>query len=343
MTAILQTKLILPPQCSYVQISIIGGRMGLNMDETRHVFVVNPVAGKSGNEKRIKEMVQAYFSHSDKQYDIRITKAAGHALEIVREEAARGGQVRIYACGGDGTLNEVANGAVGQSNVQLAVVPLGSGNDYIKIFGTRQDFLDLPALINGREISVDLIKVSNKYAINVCSVGFDSEVALNMSRFKRLPLVTGKLAYDLAIIYCLLNKMKRHFDIIIDGEKHIEGEFLLCVAACGRFYGGSFLAAPAALPNDGVLDFVLADSVGRIDFIKMVNKYREGKHEGISAIHHYTGKRLEISSTVPFAMNLDGECSYLSKAEFEIVPSAIRFILPSVLEANFINIINKTK
>ena len=298
------------------------------MEGLRHVFIVNPVAGRGHHERLVREIIGGYFRGADIPYEIRYTTGPMDAAAIARREAERGGPVRLYACGGDGTLGEVACGAAGRPGVEIAAVPVGTGNDYIKNFGTREQFLNIRALVNGTPVPVDLMRVGEGYAVSLCSVGFDAEVPINLMRFKRLPLVSGPMAYNLSVLYCLLHKMHSHFRIRIDGGEPLEGTFLLCVAANGGWYGGSFHAAPAARVDDGLLDFVVVDRIGRLAFLKMINQYRSGNHDSIRVLHHMRGKRLEVSSPEPFALNCDGEASLVRDISFEVVPAAVRFVLP---------------
>lgn len=294
----------------------------------RHVFIVNPAAGKGKTEVFIRNAAANYFSNHSGEYSIEITKSPKHATAIAREESEKGDVVRLYACGGDGTFSEVVNGAAGFANVQVAPVPTGSGNDFVKTFGGDSLFLNIPALIEGDVRIIDLIDTGDRLAVNVCSAGFDSEVALRIPYFRSIPFVTGKMAYNIAILYCLMKKMSKHFDITIDSMQKQSGMFTIAVAANCKYYGGSYKTAPDALPDDGKLDFVLCDAVHRFTFIKMISLYRTGDHANLPMLHHYKGKKIEISSDKPFAVNLDGEASYFDKISFEVRPAAISIIVP---------------
>lgn len=300
----------------------------IEVERLRHVFIVNPAAGKGDNEKLIRQAADATFDQSGEIFEIVMTKAPRDAERIAHEQAQRGEPVRLYACGGDGTLCEVANGAAHYGNAEIACIPIGTGNDYVKSYGRVEDFLDLPALVTGSAVSVDLMRVNDNLAVNLCSMGFDAEVAINLTRFNKLPLVTGPMAYNMSIMYCLLKKMRTAFSIQIDDQEPLTGEFLLCVVANGGWYGSGYHAAPAAKTNDGILDYVVAMPTSRIGFIKMVNKYRMGQHESVTILKHYTGKRLEVSSPDPFALSYDGESAYIKQAIFEVVPDAMKFVLP---------------
>lgn len=300
------------------------------MESVRHVFIVNPVAGHGSNEEKIRRAVSEAFT-PEENCTLRVTAGPKDAERIAREEAAAGGDVRLYACGGDGTLNEVVNGAAGYANAAVTVVPVGSGNDYLRNFGNREDFLDLAVLKTGPVLDVDLVKVGDRLSISLCSAGFDAEVAANLDRFKKMPMVSGSMAYVLSAFYCLLHRMRTHFAVSVDGVRTEEGDYLLCVAADGKWYGGSFLAAPRAEIDDGVLDFVLVTPMSRPAFVKMIGQYKAGHHEGIAGLRHFTGKKLELVSDREFAVNYDGETMRCRRIGFEIQPGAARFFMPEAL------------
>jgi diacylglycerol kinase (ATP) len=297
----------------------------------RHIFIINPTAGKHSSEQLIRTEVEKYFTKNSGDYEIFVTNAPLHATEIAKYEAQKGDSMRLYACGGDGTLSEVVNGAAGFGNVEIACFPTGSGNDFIKNFGVKQDFLNIDALVNGKAMQVDLINYGEKLACNVCSVGFDAEVALNMVRFKNFPFMTGAMAYNISVIYCMLSKIKSHFEISIDNEEKYNENFLLAAAANGKWYGGGYKPAPLAQTNDGLLDFVLVQSVSRLKILKIINKYKCGEHLQFTDIVTYKkGKTIKIKSNKSFAVNIDGDCFYSKLIEFSIVKSGMKFVVPNL-------------
>ena len=129
----------------------------------KHIFVVNPAAGKQDATEFVKNAVKDL----DIDYEIYCTKCVGDATRYVEELAKTGEQYRVYACGGDGTFNEVASGAVGKENISVSVFPCGSGNDYIKYYGTVDDFKDIESLVNGVETKIDMKKVVWKASVKV--------------------------------------------------------------------------------------------------------------------------------------------------------------------------------
>jgi diacylglycerol kinase family enzyme len=148
-------------------------------------------------KKKIAEICEA----KDLDYSIRISGAPGRCCKIAREAAESGREYRIYACGGDGTLNEVVNGAVGFDNVAVTTFAGGSGNDFARMFSDPAAFRDLERLLDAEVAEFDLIKCNDDYSLNICSVGLDARIGHDVTNYKRLPLLSGFRAYALSV-YC---------------------------------------------------------------------------------------------------------------------------------------------
>ncbi len=300
----------------------------------RYVFVVNPTAGKKNPMKWLLPQVKNFFLERRVDFSIRQTNAPKHAVQLAREEAQKGGEVAIVAVGGDGTLCEVANGARGFSNAAVGVLPCGSGNDYLRSFGRKEDFLALPNLLEAVPYAVDMIQDGENYALNLCSVGLDASVALHMTQYKGLPLVTGHMAYNLALLRELLGPIGQPLRILVDGKFQAEGDFLFALAGSGRYYGGGYCAAPQAIVNDGLLDFVLIRRPkSKLKLPVLLKEYKSGAFLHSPRFQNLLvflrGKRMQIEALKDkAAANWDGECAYITKASFQILPSAVRFLVP---------------
>lgn len=182
----------------------------------KHIFIINPKSGKKDSTSIIVDFLKENYSDID--YEIYNTKCVNDATNYVKNICEHSEEeIVFYACGGDGTLNEVINGAVGYDNVYVSVYPCGSGNDFIKSFGKDNYFKDLHNVINGKFKKIDLLKVNGRYTINMCNLGFDASVAYNMQKFKKWPLINGKGAYNLSLVYSLIFNMKHTCKIEIDG------------------------------------------------------------------------------------------------------------------------------
>ncbi len=303
----------------------------------RHVFILNPVAGKSRAALELQGQIESYFSaRPTEEYLIRLTECAGDATRIAAEECGKGDAVRLYACGGDGTLQETANGIPPHSDVELAVIPCGSGNDYVRTYGGKEYFLNLPDLIEGTAIPVDAVDCGDRRSLNIASIGMDAKVCERMIRYKNLPGVGGSLAYELAILDVLCHPIGDEMTITIETEEGTvqrQGKFLLALAANGQYYGGGYHGAPQAVEDDGVLDFVLVKKISRFHILNFLNLYKAGNYEHLECCEHLRGYAMHVEAAKPTVCNVDGECAIGSAMDFAVLPAAYRFVLPATLAA----------
>lgn len=296
----------------------------------KHLFIVNPNSGKGADAQRFLKGLEGKLKAAGvEDYDIHITNAARDGLEYTKKEVSKGEPIRVYACGGDGTVYEVVNACVGHPNAEVAAIPLGSGNDFIRIFGKKETLLNVEDHINGTPVDFDLIKCGDEYAINQCSMGLDAEVCAKQSSFKKLPLLSGEAAYTASLLYCFIGKMKSTFTIQIDDDEPFTSDVLFCFAGNSRWYGGGYMAAPKALTYDGLLDFVIVKKdCPRIWLLTLINKYKRGQHLGWERTVFKRGKKVTVKSAKPAAVNVDGECQYVTESTFEIVEKGIKFVVP---------------
>ena len=300
----------------------------------KYVFVINPTAGKGKMQGPFAESVKEYFLKNGGEYEIFHTSKQGEAMEYSKKLAESGEQLRIYACGGEGTAFEVLNGTFGYENVSLGLVPCGSANDYISYYSHKELFLDVPDLIDGEEINVDLIKSGDKYALNSCSMGMDAMVASHMSKFKKWPLVSGKMAYVLALIYTFFSKMGVKLKIKIDdGKKIIEQKSLFAVVANAPYYGGGFYPTPKAEPFDGKLDYSVISVVSRFRILTLLKAYRAGTHIGLDICKLGNCQKVDIEANRRVPINMDGEITYSDKVSFEIIKKGAKLILPKSISS----------
>lgn len=293
-----------------------------------YVFYVNPTAGKGKRQKEIISEVNKYFSDKADKFRIHITKFAGDAKADAEKTAQSGEKVRMFACGGEGTVFEVVNGVYGYDNVEVGVIPCGSANDFLKFFESRDSFLDIDSQINGRTFAMDMIKADDRYCLNGCSVGMDAMVARDMKIFKRWPLVSGSMAYTLAIVKIFLGKLGISINISVDGEPFKKAECLFAVLANAPYYGGGYKGAPDAVPNDQSLDFTLVDKISKTKILKFLPLYKKGDHKNLDCCTVRRCRSIEFTSDKPIAVNLDGEIVESKNMRFELVEKAINFLVP---------------
>lgn len=295
------------------------------------------MSGKKDSTKFISSFLKE--NYKDLDYIIYNTQGINDATNYVKSYCHKTEEdVTFYACGGDGTLNEVINGAVGYKNAYVSVYPCGSGNDFVKAFGKENYFNDLHNIINGEYKKIDLLKVNGRYTANMANLGFDASVAYNMQKFKKLPLITGKGAYDISLIYSLIFNMKHQCQIIIDGEEVFKGKMLLTAAGNGICCGGGYYCLPNAKVDDGYIDAVFIKKISRLKFLAMVGKYKDGSYINDEKYKKYVTlkqcKSIKLISNKGIAYCLDGECSCDTKFDISIESQIINFVLPKQYSLN---------
>lgn len=310
----------------------------------RYVFIINPTAGKGKGPESLPPMIKKAFENREEDYKIIITENAGDAEVAAKREAETGDEVCIFACGGEGTCFETVNGIIGFDNVTLGVIPCGSANDFLKFFGGKDEFLNIENQIGGGDISLDLIKANDFYSINQCSVGMDAMVADDMKLFKKLPLVSGPMAYNMAVVKTFLRKLGISIRIKIDDKYLGLKRCLFAVCANGPVYGGGYISAPEADPRDGKLEFLLVDRISRFRVPSFLKVYSSGMQHKKKYVTMGKCETMEIEADKPISVNLDGEIFHSKTVRFEIVKNAIKFRLPCTLverEHEFIGAKNK--
>lgn len=298
----------------------------------KHVFILNTVAGKHNEAGALVPAIEAFF-RANKEYgtpEIVFTEAPGHATAIAAAACAEGKPVRLYACGGDGTIAEVLQGMHDQPHAQLACVPCGSGNDYLRLFPDR-DFKNIAALVSGTPHPVDLIACGNAVSLNIACMGMDADVAAKMVKYKRWPLVTGPMAYNLAIADVFFHRIGKELSVTIDtlhGEVKREGRYFFALAASGQYYGGGYHGAPMARPDDGILDFVLVRAMSRLEVLKFLPRYKSGDFLDFPYVEHFRGTAMTVHCDEGAVVALDGECFTGTNMRFALADHTVPFVLP---------------
>lgn len=290
----------------------------------KHLFIINPEAGK-GKSMTYVNVIKEYFQHSSDSYIIEITKYPGHATELVKDYTSRE-NYRVYAMGGDGTLNEVLNGMINTNSV-LGVIPCGSGNDFVKSIVDDMDRDIFKRTIEGKEEFIDLGMVNGKYFLNISSVGFDSVVVYHANHFKKMNYISGSTAYILGILKTLFTFNSIHASVEIDGAT-FNKNILLAAVANGKCYGGGVKISPKSIINDGAFDICLVDNTSKLKIFFFFPKAIKGTHESIKEVSFYKGKKITIMSQEEFVLNIDGELFKEKKATFEMIHNGIKVLMP---------------
>ncbi|MBO5317881.1 MAG: diacylglycerol kinase family lipid kinase [Oscillospiraceae bacterium] len=297
----------------------------------KHLFIINPAAGSRDRTKEYTKTISTICAERGLNYKIAVSQCPGDCTRLAREAAQSAEEVRLYACGGDGTLNEVAAGAAGFPNAAVTVFSGGSGNDFVKLFDDPNAFRDLTRLLDCREETVDLIRCNDDYSLNICSVGLDARIGTDVANYKRLPLLTGFRAYAVSAVINTIRGVSEHYVVEIDGQR-LDEEFTLICACNGRFYGGGFNPVPDADPTDGLMDVLLVKKVSRWKVLEVIGKYKDGKYGELPAlVRHFRTGRVRILCDGPTPINLDGELRTAREVEFRIAEEKLRFFFPKEL------------
>ena len=239
----------------------------------------------------------------------------------------------VVACGGDGTVQQVANvlaelrSSLGDACPVLGLAPAGRCNDFARAFGIPTDpAIITDVLLNGRALPTDLGRVNGRYFCTVATAGADAEVS-NYVDTMRMPL-RGTLAYLYGAIRVLIHY--RPYDIKITGDFGVvERPMLLASTANTSCYGGAIRIAPDADPTDGLLDLCVIDRVTRLRAITLIPALLAGRHGRCPAVHFLRARNLTIESRHPLELWADGERIARTPATIEVVPAALRVLRPS--------------
>lgn len=304
----------------------------------RHVFIINPVSGKRNAGQHLLPDIKKAVADAGANAEYVETRHPGHATALAREFAQTGEAVRLYAVGGDGTLNEVLLGAYPFANAQVGCIPCGSGNDFVRTFGGTAPFLGIPAQMAGEAMAIDLVQVDGGgICAAITSTGLDAEVAYNIPKYRRIPLLGGSMAYNISIVEKLLRPLGKQLSVTIDGEER-RGKYLIAAVCNAQHYGGGYQAAPCAALDDGLLDVILVKKISRLLIASIIGKYKKGAHlqngAVVPALQKYMtfvrAKEVTIRplGTEPFILNVDGECAPAPRLYAKVMPGAARFVVP---------------
>lgn len=313
-----------------------------NRNNIRNIFIVNPKAGQGKGNAKFTDKIKKEAERLGIPVEIYTTAGMGDAEILARQISDEvKEETRIFACGGDGTLNEVLNGVIGNENISVGVVPIGTGNDFCRNFPEAGDFLDIASQLNSHPVKSDAIKYSGilagvqqtRYCANMFNIGFDCNVVDLTATLKNYPLLSGSVAYLMAVFAILVKKKGANLKVEIDGETKHDGPLLLTAVANGCFCGGGVKSSPMASISDGLMDINIIYNVKRMEFLKKFPYYSKGTHmelPDISKILYAAQAKKIVIVPNDGTMRLcaDGEIVDAGRVEMEIVHEAFTFLVP---------------
>ncbi|WP_298028653.1 diacylglycerol kinase family protein [uncultured Dysosmobacter sp.] len=303
----------------------------------RHIFIINPKAGKKDQTARIYAMADRMRERHGLECACMLTDRPGGAADMARKLAETGQPLRLYACGGDGTVHEVANGIAGFSNAAMTCVPAGTGNDFLKNFGPDMEkFRDAENLWDGETISLDLIDCNGRYCVTIACNGIDARVADSVHQFSSSPLLNGRGSYLASVaVNFLFRPIGHRWTVWLDGEK-VEDDFALVSMCNGRYYGGGSTPVPEARMDDGVLHTVLIKNVSKLTFARLFNPYSAGEHARLpqELIRVSTAREVRIQAEEDIVSCLDGECFRGRQVVMRLADKRLSFFGPRGCDPN---------
>jgi YegS/Rv2252/BmrU family lipid kinase len=301
---------------------------------------VNPASG-AGKAGREWAAIETWLPGTGLRYESVLTTRPLEATAIAAN-AVRESRPVVVAVGGDGTLNEVVNGffhngAPVPTSSKLAMVPLGTGGDFRRTLRIPLDpKAAIQVLSDGlvRRLDAGCVTYQAKdgstavrHFINIADAGLGGDVVQQTGNgTKRF----GNAAYTIGGLRALIGFKNKPMTVEVDHTRHELPKAQQVVIANCQFFGGGMQMAPSASPTDGVFDVILVKNAGKIETMRGMNDFRQGKHldQGNPKLELLYGKRISVTSPVQVRLDIDGEAVGFLPALFEIQPSAIEFITP---------------
>ena len=303
------------------------------------MVIVNPNAGRRKGEKDWDKIHQSLLDHSVK-FDFIFTTHKEHAIALTSKYIKKGYRNFIIV-GGDGTLNEVVNGIFFQKNVPtleflLAMIPVGTGNDWCRMFSVPFSYEGaIKAITQNIEFVQDIGKVSyfnsdspkRRYFINVTGMGYDAVVAAKTNRDKERGK-GGPLSYLKNLFTSLLFYKHTITTIQIDNKDDVQKNktFSLSIGIC-KYNGGGMMQLPQAVPDDGLLDATLIKKLGKFTVLKEVKNLFDGSFIKHPKVQTFRGSTIRVVSEPPISLEADGESLGHSPFIFEIIPKSLRVVV----------------
>ncbi len=284
--------------------------------------IVNATAGK-GTARRLLPEVRGLLDREFPGYELATTEGPGHAEVLARESAARGESL-VIAMGGDGTLSEVVNGLAG-SKTALVIVPVGTGNDVARTLKipVNRPVEALKVISNGAPRSIDLGWDGSRYFVSLLGVGFPAVVAAEANRQHHFG---GTLAFSFSVYRRISEMRPARVEIVIDGNR-VELECTSILVQNTPFTGGGLRVAPHARVDDGLLDVVVVDNIGKMNLLWNFPRLYRGTHVANPHFHMFRCRDLELATEPPMAMTLDGDPYGVSPVRVQVVPAAVTVLV----------------
>lgn len=302
------------------------------------MVIVNPKAG-SGKGLTDWPIISNQMNRSGVDFSCVFTEHKYHAVELT-VKAVHDGYRKIVAIGGDGTINEIVNGLfiqqkVRPADVSLAVIPAGTGNDWLRMFGVPDTyFMAVESIVNHRTILQDVGLISfyetrikhRRYMANVAGMGFDAMVNRLFNHLKDEGRYSKNM-YLSGTFKTLLSYRPKRFTVKIDGVQVFEGDVFTAAVGIGKYNGGGMNQMPNAVIDDGLFDVTIVKQMNPLKVLYHFRKLYNGKIYRISKVIARQGKHICIETTPESYIEIDGEAMGFSPFTFELIPQSIKVVV----------------
>ncbi len=298
--------------------------------------IVNPNAGH-GKGKKDWNIIAELLAKYGISFSVAFTVTRRHAI-LLTQEGVKQGYRKIIAVGGDGTMNEVVNGVFTQpycatTDITLAMITVGTGNDWGKLFGIPTDYEEAVRIISDARIRLQDAGMvyfyhgtarEKRYFINIAGLGFDA-VVVKRTNLQKEKGHKGKAIYFLNLLRSLLFYRHTVTSVEIDGTKITDDIFTISIGI-GRFSGGGMMQTPKAIPDDGLFDITIIKKITKSDIIMSLKMLYDGTILEHPKIEGFTGKDILIDSDPLIHLEADGESLGHSPIEFSIIPKSVNIV-----------------
>ncbi|MBO4768784.1 MAG: diacylglycerol kinase family lipid kinase [Bacteroidales bacterium] len=304
------------------------------------------ISKKSGSGKAFLMWpeVRAAFVEKGLQFSESFTEYEGHATELAREAISAGFR-KIVAIGGDGAIHEILNGVMTQeevppSEITLAIIPVGSGNDWARLYDIPKDSAEaVDVIARGKTVCQDVVKVESvydgkptvRYMMNIGGLGIDSHVCYLFEQAKQ----KGK-NNDIQYLKCLMKGFIKFkcplFKVYVDDELFFDGDALSVALGNGKYCGGGMRQTPDADPTDGLIDITVIKKISKVQFMSSVKRLYDGSIKSLDAASSTRGKKIQIYSSPVSFVEVDGELVGHSPVTATIVPAAVNVVINNQLQ-----------
>jgi diacylglycerol kinase (ATP) len=301
------------------------------------VFLVNPASANGSTGHRWAELARR-AAELGLRGETLLSERPGHVAELARVATEEGTRLLVVV-GGDGTVHEAANGilsADGDSVPELAIIPRGTGTDFVRTFGIPSRLEGaVRVALGGRVRTIDAGRAryvawdgspGAAYFANFAGAGISGAIARRANASSKA--LGGRLSFMWATLAVFARWRSALVSVDVDGEARSRPMFEVLVAI-GEYAGGGMRVTPGASPDDGLLDVLLIGDVTKLDFTLTFPKIYRGRHLGHPKVELLRGRRVDVETDGPVPITLDGEQPGTTPATFEIVPSALRLRVPA--------------